>query len=282
MRVLRGRAKTFVVMGWVFFVVSIPICFSISVAAGISKTYFAAHPQATFDAFDLGASKLVFAAGAFAAVAASIALALKFRATASVMVIAIWSAIVVGTPLARAFVKPGPEYFVRHVGSEVFFVPWQYIPAAPGASVVEVSNENGFSAALCLSNLKGRGDADCSRIQQLRVLPNEEGAADFDLKNWRKYRTEMRPGPDRLGYQSFDLTDTARPVGPTRVQHYFARQNSDGQLTRLVVCRLDDEKFCRHHALVGKYWLGYDASVAEADEKLDDRLAALVESWRRN
>ncbi|MGX1320571.1 hypothetical protein AB7M17_004024 [Bradyrhizobium sp. USDA 377] len=57
--------------------------------------------------------------------------------------------------------------------------------------------------------------------------------------------------------------------------------NSDGQPTRLVVCRLDGEKFCSHNALIGKYWRGYEADLAEANDALDGKLAALVESWRR-
>ncbi|TQF43349.1 hypothetical protein UNPF46_01765 [Bradyrhizobium sp. UNPF46] len=281
MEFLRNRAKTFVVLGWVFFAVSIPICLSISVGAGISRFYFPTHPGATLNAFDARASNLVLVAGALAAVASSIALALKFRATASLLVLVTWGAAVAGTQVARSFVKPGPEYFERHVGSEVFFVPWQYVPAGPGASVREISNENGFSAALCLPSLKGRAENDCTFIRQLSVLPDGESIADFDLENWRKHRIEMSPGPDRSGYQSFSLSYTAQPGGPTRIQHYLARLNPDGQLTRLVVCRLEDEKSCRHHALVGKYWLGYDAGLSEADDALDRKLAALIELWRR-
>ena len=280
MGILRSRAKTFVVIGWIFFVVSIPICLFIGGLAGFNKFYFPTHPHVTLDAYDINASKIVLVSGAFATLASSIALALKFRALASVLVIMIWTTIA-GTQVARFFVKLGPEYFERHVGPEVFFVPWQYIPAGPGASIVEVSNEIGFSAALCLSNLKGQSDEGCTWRRQLHVLPNEENVADSDLKNWRKYRAQMHPGTDRNGYQAFDLSDTVQAGGPTKILHYFVRLNADGQLTRLVVCRLSDEKFCRHHALVGKYWLGYDAGFAEADDVLDAKLAALVESWRR-
>ena len=281
MKILRSRAKTFVVIGWIFFVVSIPVCLAIGAAAGFDKFYFPSHPHVTLDAYDLKASNLILASGAFAAVASSIALALKFRATASVLVIAIWSITIAGNQIARSLVKPGPEYFERHVGPDVFLVPWQYVPASPGSSVEEVSHDIGLSAALCLSNLKGRGDAGCGFIQQLRVLPNEEKLADLDLKSWRKSRTEMTPGPDRGGYQSFDLSYTAQAGVLMRVQHYFVRLDSDGQLTRLVVCALNDERFCRHHALAGKYWLGYDGDLVKADDALDGKLAALVESWRR-
>ncbi len=91
----------------------------------------------------------------------------------------------------------------------------------------------------------------------------------------------MSPGPDRNGYQSFDLSFT-RSDGHPSVGHYFARLNSNGQLTRLVICGANSEKLCTTHALAGNYWLRYQAGLAEGDEVLDGKLAALIESWRRN
>jgi hypothetical protein len=280
-RILRSRAKTFVITGWILFVVSIPICLLIGAGAGFDQFYFPAHPQATLDAYDLRASRLVLASGAFAAAISSIALAFKFRATASVLVILIWTTTIAGTQVARSFVKPGPDYFERHIGPEAFLVPWQYADSSPGVPPHEKPNEIGFTIDLCLSNLKGRTDIDCRWIQQVRILPNEKSIADSTLESWRKYRSQMSPGPDRSGYQSFDLSYTAQAGGPTRVQHYFARLNSNGEPTRLVVCRLDNGRFCTHRALVGNYWFGYEADLAEGDETLDAKLAALVESWRR-
>jgi hypothetical protein len=99
-----------------------------ALANGFDKFYFPAHQTAPLDAFDLKASLFVLACGAFAAVVSAIALALKFRAAASVLVVAIWSIAILGTLGARSFVKPGPEYFERHLGQQVFLVPWQYAP----------------------------------------------------------------------------------------------------------------------------------------------------------
>ena len=132
MRILRSRAKTFVVSAWILFVVSIPICLLIGASAGFNQFYFPAHPQATFNAYDLRASRLVLASAAFAAALSSIALALKFRATASLSVILIWTTTIAGTQVARSFVKPGPDYFERHIGPEAFLVPWQYADSSPG------------------------------------------------------------------------------------------------------------------------------------------------------
>lgn len=281
MRIFRSHAKAFVITGWILFVVSIPICLVIGAAAGFNKFYFPAHPQATLNAYDLSASRLVLASGAFAAAISSIALVFKFRAAASVLVVLIWTTTIAGTQVARSFVRPGPDYFERHIGPEAFLVPWQYADAHPGAPPHEDPTEIGFTVDLCFSNLKGRTDIGCRSIQQVDILPNDKSIADATLGSWRKYRSQMRPGPDRSGYQSFDLSDTAQAGGPKRVQHYFARLNSNGEPTRLVLCRLDNGTFCTHRALVGNYWFGYDADLDKGDETLDAKLAALVESWRR-
>jgi hypothetical protein len=65
------------------------------------------------------------------------------------------------------------------------------------------------------------------------------------------------------------------------VEHYFARLDPSGRLKRLVVCRGNREVFCRSHALVGGYWLEYQAGLEEGNDVLDGKLAALIESWRR-
>jgi hypothetical protein len=57
-RILRSRAKTFVVSAWILFGVSIPICFLIGASAGFNKFSFPSHPGATLDAYDLRASEL--------------------------------------------------------------------------------------------------------------------------------------------------------------------------------------------------------------------------------
>jgi hypothetical protein len=279
--IFRSRARTFVITGWLLFVVSIPVCLLIGAGAGFDKFYFPAHPQATLNAYDLSASRFVLASSAFAAVISSIALVFKFRATASMLVVLIWTTTIAGTQVARSFVKPGPDYFERHIGPEVFLVPWQYADASPGVPPHEKPTEIGFTFDLCLSNLKGRTDIDCRWIQQVHVFPNDKSIVDATLGSWRKYRSQMRPGPERNGYQSFDLSYTTQGGGSSRVQHYFARLNSNGEPTRLVLCRLDDEMFCTHRALVGNYWFGYETDLAKGDETLDAKLAALVESWRR-
>lgn len=279
-RILRRRAGTFVVIGWLLFLVSIPICFSVIVGTAINLTYFAASPQVPFDAYDNNASWIFLASVAFASVAASIALALKFRATASALVVVTWTMTLAGILVARSFVKPGPEYFERQAGQEVFLVPWKYVSTNPGVPPDKMPKEVGFSARLCFSNLGGRGDPGCSISHSVHVLPSENSDDDPDLKSWREYRSQMSPGPDRNGHKSFELSVTL-PNGHPLVQHYFARLNPNGQLTRLVICRAKGETFCTTKALVGNFWFQYDAGLAEGSEVLDGKLAALIESWRR-
>jgi len=277
LRVFRNRARLFVTLGWVLSLVSIPVCLVISASAGFDKFYFPAHQDAPLDAFDIKASGFILTCGAFAAVASSLALALEFRAAASVLVVAIWSAAILGTQGARLFVKPGPEYFERHLGQRVYLIPWQYAPLGPGESAEQHRHENGFSANLCLSNLKGSYDQGCrdSQHPQLSVSPKDfEG---FDIEFWRKYRSQMSAEPERSGYQSYAYSFAS---GPTRVEHYYVRQDSEGRVTRLVVCSVGNEDLCSHHAQMANYWISYVAPVTEGDA-LDGKLEGLVESWRR-
>jgi hypothetical protein len=279
-KILRRRAPTFVVIGWLLFLVSIPISLSVVAGTAISLTYFAASPHIPLDKYDNNASWIFLTSVAFAAVASSIALAFKFRATASALVVVVSTVSIAGLSVARLFVKPGPDYFERHVGQDVFLVPWKYVTTSPGVPPDKMPKEIGFSASLCLSNLGGRNDIGCNARQEVHFLPSENSEADLDLKSWREYRSQMTPDPDRSGHKSFELSVTL-PSGHPLVYHYFARLTPDGQLTRLVVCRGSNEKFCRTHALVDNYWIEYGASVAEGDEVLDSKLAALIESWRR-
>jgi hypothetical protein len=203
---------------------------------------------------------------------------LKFRVLASASVIAIWSVVICATQGARSLVKPGPEYFERHLGQQVYSVPWQYAPVGIGQSADQNPHQIGFPATLCLSNLKGTYDQDCRGGQQLYVSPKDRAPLDIHL--WQQRGSQSSPEPGRDGYQSFVENYTLPTGGPATVVHYFVRQDSDGQLTRLVTCRLNSEDFCSHNALVGEYWLSYSAALTEGDV-LDGKLAALVESWRR-
>lgn len=104
------------------FVVAIPICIAIAATAAINAFYHPAHRMTPFNQYDIKASQFVMAASLVGTAAASIALALKFRTVASLLVVAIWSVILLGTQGARLLVQPGPEYFERRLGQEVYSV----------------------------------------------------------------------------------------------------------------------------------------------------------------
>lgn len=278
LKLFRRRAGLFVAFGWLLFVASIPICLAIRFGAAFDAFYFPAHRGASLDVFDIKATSFALLAGVLAVAASSIALALKFRVAASIMVVAIWSIVIFGTQGARLLVKPGPEYFERHIGQQTFDVPWLYSPDRPG-SAAEDPHAIGLSVKLCLSNLRGRYDQDCLRqFRQLQVFPKEENVFDFEVEFWRRRSSEMSPAGEHEGYQSY--TYSFQGGSPTHVSRYLLRRDAGGRLTRLVVCRQNTDEFCSHHALAGNYWLIYDAALTDG-ETLDGKLAGLVESWRR-
>jgi hypothetical protein len=279
LRVFRRRAGWFVAVSWLLAGLATPIGFLIAAGAAINAFYFPAHRMAPFNEFDNKAATFVMVTSVIAALASSIALALKFRTTASVLVVAIWSVILFGTPAARLFVQPGPEYFERHLGQQVFLVPWRYGPAGFG-SARQDPHEIGFSAHLCISNLKGAYDNDCRGGKQLYIVSRDWALSDFDVDFWRRRGSQMSPGPGREGYKSYAYEHTFPAGSQTRVvNYYFVRQDSEGRITRLVVCRFSNEDSCSHHALLANFGLRYDAPLTEGDN-LDGRLASLVESWR--
>jgi hypothetical protein len=183
--------------------------------------------------------------------------------------------IILCTPAARWLVEPGPEYFERHLGHEVFFVPWLY---ALGSGRNE--NPYGFSVDLCMYNMRGYYDNDCHFHQRVQVLPKDAVFTDLEVGVWRSHGSELIPEGEYDGYQSYgDAGLLAR--GGTHVAHYYMRKDLKGQLTRLVICRTGTDSFCSHHVLVRDYWFRYEALLTEGD-MLDGKLAALVDSWRRN
>jgi hypothetical protein len=270
LKVFRRHAGWFVAISWLLFAVTIPICLAIGVTAGIDAFYFPTHRMAPFDRFDIKASEFALLASAVAATAASISIALKFRAAASLLVVGIWSVILFGTQAARLLVQPGPEYFERHLGQQLFLVPWQYAPGGHGST----DNDGiGISVQLCISNLKGAFDDDChGRQQQLYIVPREWVFRLPETDFRRTRRSQMSAGSGRNGYQSYIYKDT-------QIDHYFVREDPQGQLTRFVVCRRNNEDFCSHHARMGNYGLRYDAPLTQGDT-LDGKLENLIESWR--
>jgi len=95
LKVFRSHAGWFVAVSWLLLLVTIPICIGIAVAGSIGAFYFPTHRMAPFDNYDNTAAGFAVAAGAVAALASSIALALNFRTTASAFLVTIWSVILI-------------------------------------------------------------------------------------------------------------------------------------------------------------------------------------------
>jgi hypothetical protein len=282
LRILRAYAGTFVALSWVFLAFAIPICVGIIGGNAICAFYGPTLRDAPFCIYDGRAAEFAVVASAIAGVASSIALLLKFRLAASLFVVGIWSAILLGVPGARLFVQSGPEYFIRHLGEQKFKIPWQYEPSHVMGSTEEDSTAFGFNFQLCESGFKGAQDPDCvGRHTEVRVFPKKANLTNLgiDQSPLRKNLPQMRLEPDRDGYQSYAY-DVAPPPGSTvapEVTHYYVRRNSEGQITRFVVCR--SEPICDQGAVVSDYVLSYAAALDDA-EMMQAKLMRLIDSWR--
>jgi len=231
------------------------------------------------------AANAVMAASAIAAAAPSIALALKFRVTASALVVGCWSAILasyilllsLGTPRIRQLVGPRPQQFERYVGSQRFVVPWQYQPV--GADVL---NSSGFSVRICKASFRGAYELGCEGSSQVGVSPADTGfGRQFDVTFWRDRLPEMKVGEIHHGHQEYSYAPALDAQGRTTTTRYFVRRAPDGQSSRLVVCYASGG--CRHHVRAADYALSYDAPEAKLAEweTMDRDLTALIDSWRK-
>jgi hypothetical protein len=266
----------------VLLAVAIPICLSILVGAAICAFYGPTLRDAPFCIYDGRAAEFAVGASAIAAVASLIALLLKFRLAASLLVVGIWSVIFLGIPGARLFVQPGPEYFIRHLGEQKFKIPWQYEPSHVMGKTEEDPTELGFGFQLCQSSFKGAQDPDCiGRHTGVRVSPKKANLINMGIEKsiWREKLSQMRLEPDRDGYQSYAY-EFVPPPGSTvapQVTHYYVRRDSEGEIIRFVVCH--GPPICDHDAVVGDYVLSYAAALDDG-EATQAKLMRLIDSWR--
>jgi hypothetical protein len=275
LKLFRARAGWFVLASWLLLLLAGFASLTIGTAAAISAFYHPLHQYAPFNRFTVQAANYGMAVGAFAAVTSSIALCLKFRLAASTFVVTCWSIFFFGAIGAWFLVKPGPQQFQRYVGTQRFSVPWLYAPTGE-----DRPNAAGFSVRLCLPSLRGTYDEGCRGGQQVTIGPKDSGLTGiFDEKFWRSRMPEMKLGEDRDGHQTYVYAPPTDARGHTVTTIYLTRHDSEGRLTRLVVCY---SHLCRHHALVGSYVLSYAANESALAEwqDMDSKLASLVDSWR--
>jgi hypothetical protein len=222
-------------------------------------------------------------AGLIAAVASSIALGLKRRPAASTLVLAIWSAFLIYAGWAMSVVKPGPEYFERYLGKRTYLVSWHYAPLG-----IQGSNQgriDEFDINLCLNNLRGSYGESCVANDRTQVfVALREGGitplGKLDERTWRAHMSEMQRAEARYGHDAYVHKRPPDARGQTIITLYHVRQDAEGRLMRLVVCRQSGQ--CQHHALVDDYSLSYNAndSAFSMWETMDRNLADLINSWR--
>jgi hypothetical protein len=274
----RAHAGWFVLASWLLLLLAFGASLIIGIPAAISALYHPLERYAPFNQFAVQALNWALAVGAFAAVGSSIARYLKFRLAASALVVLCWSLFAFGATGTGLQVKPGPEHFQRYVGTERFSVPWLYAPEG-----VDQPNTAGLTIRLCLSSLRGTYDKGCRGGLPVNIRPQNQGFTGvFYEQFWRSRMSEMTLGPVRDGHQTYVYTAPPDAKGHPRTSTYLARYDSEGRLTRLVVCYSFGS--CQHHAIVGSYLLTYSANESAFSEweAMDSKLASLIDSWRVN
>jgi hypothetical protein len=279
---LRAFAVWLVVAAWLLLVAAVVVGLAASVVLSIDITYFPYHPHTPIDR--IVAQILVYSvpAGLLAAVASSIALALKRRPTASSLVLTIWGAFLIYSGWALSAVKQGPEYFERHLGTRTYLISWHYAPLGP--SSLNQRGMNDFNFNLCLNSFRGGYGESCDHDTTSVMVGMREGGitplGKLDERTWRTHMSEMQPAEPRYGHDTYVYTRPPDTRGQTISALYHVRQDAEGRLIRLVVCPQSGR--CHHHALVDDYSLSYTAndSAFSMWETTDRNLADLINSWR--
>jgi hypothetical protein len=167
------HAGKFVFVAWILVVLTIGAALTIGVGAAISAFYHPLARSAPFANLTVQIIKATLLGGIAVAVLASIALACRWRRAATLSVVVVWCLLALGSMLAYAMTKPGPEIFERYLGDQKFLVPWQYQPGGPSASH---ASPNSFSISLCLNSLRGWYDKACNAT---KVTGVQIGDADL-------------------------------------------------------------------------------------------------------
>lgn len=269
------RAGLFVVAAWVLLLATVPIAILVGISVGINLTYHPFHRAAPFDRLVSNAVYVALGAAFAAASFSSFALAIKCRATASLLVVGCWFIFVGHTAVAWLITKPRPDYFDRQVGALRFRVPWQYAP---------LRTDHPFTAGLyvrvCFPSMKGAYDPRCRSAKQMSVmLPDREFAANSDIMFWSRRLSELTVGEVRNGHQEYTYIQRS-PTDP-KTMRFLSRSGSQGKLERFVVCR--GFGTCTHLVRMEAYALSYETPEAEFAnwETTDRKFAELVNSWRQ-
>ena len=279
LRFLRAVAVWLVIAAWLLSVVVVVMAFSAAVGISINLTYFPYHPRTTIDRVIEQILLHAVVASLLAAVASSIALALKRRSVASSLILTIWGIFLIHAGWALSIVKPGPEYFERYLGAHTYLISWHYA----SLGLRRDASTDGFDVNVCLYTFQGGYGGTCKENDQTQVMVSLReggftGLGKFDERYWRAHISEMERAEPRYGHETY--VHTSRSAAQVTTMRYHIRHDAEGRLVRLVVCRHIGR--CKHHALVDDYALSYDANNPALSqwETTDRKLADLISSWR--
>jgi hypothetical protein len=282
LRFLRVIAVWLVVAAWLLVVATAVMAFSASVGSAINATYFPYHPRTPIDRAIAQVWQYAALACLSAAVASSVALALRRRLVASTLIITIWGTFLIYSGWALSVMKPGPEYFERYLGTHTYRISWHYAPL--GLRGLHQQKPDEFDVNLCLNTFRGGyggscGDDDTRIVVSLRASGfTARGRAEENF--WQTRVFEMKQAEPRYDHDAYlsGLPPLLKARGDTTL--YYVRHDGEGRLMRLVVCPQFGN--CMHHALVEDYALSYEARDSSFSkwETTDRKLAELINSWR--
>ena len=272
---LTKRAGWFVFLAWLLFALTIPACLAIGVGSSINLTYHPLHEGAPYDRASLQVLPIALGVALFAAVASSLALALRRREIAFYVVTACWIVLTIGSTFYLASIDKGPQQFDRYAGEQHLRIPWQYDPRGS-----DEPGPNGVSVRLCLDTLRGAYDASCHDSKQVTIYPlDDRRLRHVEVPRYQRSESEDQPTGIRDGHQGYVHTTPAEGQRKAITSYYYRLTNSEGSLQRTVSCYGFGS--CDHRAIAGSYVLIYQAPESAFPQwnAMDQKLAVLVDSW---
>ena len=272
---LTRRAGWFVFLAWLLFALTAFSCLAIGVGSSINLKYHSLHEGAPFDRASLQVLPIAFGVALFAAVASSLALALRRRAIAFYVVAACWIVLTLGSTFYLASIDKGPQQFDRYAGEQRLRIPWQYDPRGS-----DKPDPNGVSVRLCLDTLRGAYDESCHDSKQVAIYPlDDRRLQHVEVPRYQRSESEDQPTGIRDGHQGYVHTTPAEGQRKAITSYYYRLTNSEGSLQRTVSCYGFGS--CDHRAIAGRYVLDYQApdSAFSQWNAMDRKLAELVDSW---
>jgi hypothetical protein len=271
------RAGAFVFGALALFLVVIIADYKIGVAIVVSGSY--GDPQLVWPIHETIVRLLAIATvlALCVAIAASIAIGTSHRALASIAVLSVWAALLVGGAISIALTPTGPqELFSRFVGDQKFYMPRRYKPPNEEKS-------SGFGFVVCLDPFDEQNRPRCREYAYISVRPPSEGQDYKDIKFWRDNRYQMKQLESVFDHDRFLFT-WLLDYDPSRTASNFYLVRYDGdRLVRLVKCYGETaQSTCTQYVISEEYVVTIDSKMwaLEHWSDVERNAAALIASWR--